>query len=172
VKISLHKQVAALELLSSKIASGEIGKAKDWQGADVVISQNPLEVEPNSFYPSPRNVVSSFSSELSWLFECLRDVFISLEGYGFWKEEFFGRIGNAANRFSARNINHSRQKLLLAVIHEAHCILEEMENGDFQVLPISINNMIYDDVFREIENEGSAGAAEVDEFIKSLGITS
>lgn len=159
-------------MLSSKIASNSIGRANHWQGADVVISELPLASEPNSFYPSPRSVVTSYSSELSWLFECLRDAFISLEGYGFWKEEFFGRLGNAANRFLARNINHSCQKLLLAVIHEAHCILEEMETGDFQVLPISINNMIYDDVFREIENEGSADATEVDEFIKSLGITS
>lgn len=168
----MHKQAAALEILSRKIASGEIGKAKDWQGADVVISQNPLEVDPNSFYPSPRNVVTSFSSELSWLFENLRDTFINLEGYGFWKEELFGRFGNASNRFLARNVNSISQKLLLAVIHEAHCILEEMENGEFQALPITVNNMIFDDVFREIEIEGSADAAEVDAFIKSLGITS
>lgn len=170
--MSLHKQVVALELLSSKVASNSIGKANHWQGADVVISEKPLKIEPNSFYPAPRSVVTSFSSELSWLFESLRDLFIDLDGYGFWKEELFGRLGNAANRYLARSSNQSCQKLLLAVVHEAHCILEEMETGDFQVLPITINNMIYDDIFREIDDEGLADAAEVDAFIKSLGINS
>lgn len=47
-----------------------------------------------------------------------------------------------------------------------------METGDFKVLPITMNNMIYDDIFREIDDEGLADAAEVDAFIKSLGINS
>jgi hypothetical protein len=96
---------------------------------------------------------------------------MSLEGYGFWKEEFFGRLGNAANRYLSRNVQNSAQKLLLAVAHEAFCILEEMEAGDFQVLSVSLNNEIYDDIFREIESEGLADSLEVDAFMESLGIT-
>ena len=167
----MQKQFIALQNLSKLIAFGSIGKAKTWQGADVVISDKPLSVDTDSFYPQSRSVVTSFASELSWLFENLRDAFMSLEGYGFWKEEFFGRLGNAANRYLSRNVQHSAQKLLLAVAHEAFCILEEMEAGDFQVLSVSLNNEIYDDIFREIESEGLADSLEVDAFMESLGIT-
>jgi len=170
-QISIDKQFVALQNLSGQIASDSIGKAKGWQGADVVISEEPLSVEPKSFYPVPRNVVTSYSAELSWLFESLRDAYTDLEGYGFWKEEFFGRLGNSASRYLTRNSRTSAKTLLLAVIHEAFCILEEMEAGEFQVLSVSINNAIYDDIFRDIESEGLVDSAEVDEFIRSLGIT-
>ena len=93
-QISIDKQFVALQNLSGQIASDSIGKAKGWQGADVVISQEPLSVEPKSFYPAPRNVVTSYSAELSWLFESVRDAFTDLEGYGFWKEEFFVHCHN------------------------------------------------------------------------------
>jgi hypothetical protein len=46
-----------------------------------------------------------------------------------------------------------------------------MEAGDFQVLSVSLNNEIYDDIFREIESEGLADSLEVDAFMESLGIT-
>lgn len=101
----------------------------------------------------------------------MRDSFIDLEGYGLWKEELFGRLGNSADRYVTRSVGTSAKALLLAVMHEAFCILEEMEAGEFQVLPVTINNAIYDDIFREIESEGLADSAEVDEFIRSLGIT-
>ena len=45
-----------------------------------------------------------------------------------------------------------------------------MEAGEFHVLPVTMNNVIYDDIFREIESEGLADSAEVDEFLRSLGI--
>jgi len=45
-----------------------------------------------------------------------------------------------------------------------------MENGEFKALSISVNNEIYDDIFREIEAEGIAEKSEVDAYIKSLGI--
>lgn len=170
--MTIDKKLAELQNLSQIISLDSWRTATNWQGADVVITEAPLPVTPNSFYPAPRSVVTEYAPELSWLFEQLRDLVNDLDGYGFWKEEFFGRLGNAANRFMSRRERLTCKRLLLAVIHECFCILEEMEIGEFKALPISINNEIYDDLFRQIENEGSADATEVEEFFKSLGVTS
>ena len=168
--MNLAKSVAQLSRLSSEIASGEIGVSEPWQGADVLIRKDLHVVRSDSFYPAPRIVVTEHFGQLSWLFEKARDAFKGLDGYGFWKEEFFGRLGNSANRYIQRHEQHTAKALLLAVIHEAFCIAEEMEIGEFKALSISINNEIYDDIFREIEAEGLAEQSEVDTFIKSLGI--
>lgn len=168
--MNLAKSVAQLRRLSSEIASGKIGVSEPWQGADVEIRRDLQFVTASSFYPAPRVVVTEHVGELSWLFEKARDAFKGLDGYGFWKEEFFGRLGNSATRFINRHDQHTPEALLLAVIHEAFCIAEEMEIGQFKALSISINNEIFDDLFREIEAEGLAEQSEVDTFIKSLGI--
>jgi len=168
--MSLSKTIARLENISSAVASGKIGSAQPWQGADVVITEDLPVIQSDSFYPAPRFVVTKHVGQLSWLFEEARDAFIGLDGYGFWKEEFFGRLGNSANRYLKRHEQHTAEALLLAVLHEAFCIAEEMESGEFRALSISINNEIYDDIFREIEAEGIAEKSEVDAYIKSLGI--
>lgn len=159
-----------LKKISSEIAMGNIGVSEPWQGADVVITRKLPSIPANSFYPSPRFVVTEYDGQLSWLFENIRDVFHDVESYGFWKEELFGRLGNAANRYIQKHESHIVQKLLLAVVHEALCVAEEIETGEFRTLSISFNNEIYDDLFREIEIEGIAQKSEVDSFIKSLGI--
>jgi len=171
IKVTLAKSVAQLEKLSSEIASGHVGRSSEpWQGADVVITEDLPVIQSDTFYPAPRFVVTEHVRELSWLFENARDAFKGLDGYGFWKEEFFGRLGNSANRYITRLPKHTAEALLLAVLHEAFCIAEEMEAGEFRALSISINNEIYDDIFREIEAEGLAEKSEVDAFIESLGI--
>lgn len=168
--MSLKSTFARLEKLTSEISVGNFGSSEPWQGGDVVIRTDRPTTSPDTFYPPPRFVVTEFVGQLSWLFEKARDAFKSLDGYGFWKEEFFGRLGNSANRYIERHERHTPEALLLAVIHEAFCVAEEMESGEFRALSISINNEIYDDIFREIDAEGLADRAEVDAFIKSLGI--
>ena len=168
--MNLAKSVSQLKKISSDIASGNIRVSEPWQGADVEIRNNLPKVLTDSFYPAPRFVITEHVGQLSWLFENLRDAFNNLEGYGFWKEEFFGRLGNAATRYLSRQPNAKVEKILLAVMHEAFCIAEEMEGGNFTVLPVTIGNEIYDDLFKEIEAEGLADQSEVDNFIKSLGI--
>lgn len=168
--MKLSKSVKLLEILSSEIVLGKISIADPWRGADVEIRDNLPAVSADSFYPTPRFVITEHVGQLSWLFENVRDAFRNLEGYGFWKEEFFGRLGNAATRYLSRQPDVRVEKLLLAVIHEAFCIAEEMEGGNFTVLPVTIGNEIYDDLFKEIETEGLADQSEVDNFIKSLGI--
>ncbi len=67
--------------------------------------------------PAPRYVVTSHASELSWLFEQVRNIFIEIDDYGFLKEEIFGRLGNTANRFLAKNPEADTDETLLAVMH-------------------------------------------------------
>jgi hypothetical protein len=160
-----------LEILTRSIIKNEIKTATPWQGADVVIREKSLKQEKqNSFYPAPREVITSYVGELSGLFATFKEIFCKLDGYGFWKEELFGRLGNAANRALGRNPKLSLQNLLLAVTHEAFCIAEEMEDGNFVALSIAIGNQIYDDLFDEIAREGKADEKEVADFIRSLGV--
>lgn len=168
--MNLSTSIARLKEISSEVAAGNIGIAQPWQGADVIITEALPVIPADSFYPAPRFIVTEHVEQLSWLFEKARDAFIGLDGYGFWKEEFFGRLGNSANRYLKRHEQPTAEALLLAVLHEAFCIAEEMETGEFRALSISINNEIYDDIFREIEAEGIAEKSEVDAFIKLLGI--
>ena len=160
-----------LETITRAIVNNEIKTSSPWQGADVVIREKNLDKKnQNSFYPAPREVITSYVGELSGLFTSLKEIFLKLDGYGFWKEELFGRLGNAANRALGRNPKLSLHKLLLAVTHEAFCIAEEMEDGNFVVLSVAIGNAIYDDLFDEIAREGKADEKEVADFMRSLGI--
>jgi hypothetical protein len=84
--------------------------------------------------------------ELSWLFEQLRDIFWNNEGYGAWKEEFFGRLGNVATKFQSVCPEGSAKGLLTAVIEEASTMAEEIASeGGLQYLAITFDNQILDD---------------------------
>jgi aldehyde dehydrogenase (NAD+) len=63
-----------------------------WQGADVVITSKSPTIDEGGFYPAPRSVVTAHASELSWLFEQVRDIFMKIDDYGYLKEEIFGPI--------------------------------------------------------------------------------
>lgn len=149
--IKVNDGVASLE---KKISNDEIGESIFWQGADVVISVIQPELPDQSFYPLPRFVITPFAKNLSWLFEELRDLFINLEGYGYWKEEFFGRLANAANRQIEKKKQIPKIDLLLSITHESFCIIEEMNEGEFTVLPIAFGNEIYDDLIYRSQNDG------------------
>ena len=87
--------------LVEHVRTNQIGVAGAWQGADVVITKKAPSPSVDNFYPDPRFVETRFVGELSWLFEQLRDVFMKSDGYGFWKEELFGRLGNVAVKFQS-----------------------------------------------------------------------
>ena len=76
--------------LSIAIVNGHYGNSKAWQGADVVIVSQVPVVEEGGFYPAPRYVITSHATELSWLFEQVREIFMEIDDYGFLKEEIFG----------------------------------------------------------------------------------
>jgi hypothetical protein len=132
--------------LLEQVELGNIGKALPWNGADVVVSKRAPSPSENSFYPDPRLVETKYVGELSWLFEQLKDIFLGRGGYGVWKEEFFGRLGNAATKFQSVCPDGSVRGLLTAVIEEASTMEEEItREGGLQYLPVTFDNQILDD---------------------------
>ena len=135
--------------LLRQVAAGSTGTAAPWQGADVVILKEAPAPSEGNFYPDPRFVETKYVGELSWLFEQLRDIFWKSEGYGAWKEEFFGRLGNRA----ASCPSDCTVKFLLSqTLHEAYLMNDEITRlGEMQHLNVTSGNQILDDI------EGDAG---------------
>ncbi len=140
---------------------------EEWGGADVVITkQKPKDDYVETFYPSPRYVVTNYSHELSWLFYKLRDIFSKfLDGTN--KIEFFGRLANSANYYLINSNKPNLKDLLNSVLHEAFSIQEEIEEGTFFALPIAIGNQIYKEL-EEGENSGYLGIKETKEFFEEM----
>lgn len=135
-----------LAKLMESVRTSQIGTSKAWQGADVVVTKKAPSPSVDNFYPDPRFVETRFVGELSWLFEQLRDVFMKSEGYGLWKEEFFGRLGNVAMKFQSVCPECSVVGLLETVADEAMTMADEIEkSGGLESLMVTTGNMILDD---------------------------
>jgi hypothetical protein len=161
--------------LLRRVEVGSIGTATPWQGADVVILKNAPAPSEGNFYPDPRFIETKFVNELSWLFEQLRDIFWKSEGYGAWKEEFFGRLGNVATKFQSVCPEGSVKGLLTAVIEEATTMADEIAlGGGLQYLAITFDNRILDDFVLLSDNNKYLSEEEtkklVDLFIGDLMI--
>ena len=161
---------AKLMRLSTEIVNGQSGHSSMWQGADVIITSKSPIVEEGGFYPAPRYVVTSHASELSWLFEQVRDIFMEIDDYGYLKEEIFGRLGNTANRFLSKNPDANVREILLAVMHEAFAITEEIQDGEFATLMVTSGNQILDDLISESEKGGFLTVEETKSYFKNKGI--
>lgn len=137
---------ARVTKLIDRVESGRIGRSKPWGGADVVIIETAPEATTGGFYPDPRFVETPHVGELSWLFEKLRDLFQDEIDYGFWKEEFFGRLGNVAEKFHDICPDGSVLSLLQAVLEEAMTMANEIaEHGSLAALLVTSGNLILDD---------------------------
>jgi hypothetical protein len=164
--MELKKQKEDLNKLSRFIEKGIIPRADyEWGGADVVITQHIPEKSEKNFYPDPRYVVTSFSFELSWLFNQLKKIFHHLID-GTTKIEFYGRLANAAIFYLSKGGKDCKE-LLFSVLHEAYAMLEEMEEGDFKYLPIAIGNEIYKEI-EEGEKSGYIGVEETKKFFEQI----
>jgi hypothetical protein len=87
------------------------------------------------------------------------------------KIEFFGRLANAALRYQSRcGGSEVRRDLLLAVLHEAFAMLDELEEGTFQCLAFSFGNTIADDFIEREEKRGFIGVEETKAFFAERGI--
>jgi hypothetical protein len=106
----------------------------------------------DGFYPDPRPAYTQFPAELSWLLAKIWGDFRPI--FGPHKEEFFGRLGNAANRYSLSNRQETPRDLLGAVLHEAWVMIEEVEDENFQVMPVARGNEIADDLIEDAERRG------------------
>jgi hypothetical protein len=161
---------SCLRILVGRIERGDYPHdCSEWSGADVVITPRMPNCSKDEFYPAPRCVVTRFSRELSWLFEEMRDVFASfLDGCN--KIEFYGRLANMVARYQHRigGSEENQRDLLLAVMHEAFSMLEEMEEGRFQCLPVAIGNTILDDAIKHAESGGYLGIDETRKFFEDM----
>jgi len=162
------KTKSMLTELAKKLQSPKIPSAKEeWYGADLAISTKKREPRSN-FYPEPRVVVTPHSRELSWLFFKLRDAFYAENLLDHCtKIEFFGRLGNAANRCLNSSHEATPHLLYATVLYEAFAIYDEIERGDFCALEVALGNEICDDSKEtEVINQ-----EELIVFFRNLGIT-
>lgn len=90
----LVEQLAALQKM---ISDGDWGMAEPWRGADVCIVDVAPVPSPNAWLPDDEYVITPYVRELSWVFEQARNVVQDHDGYGSFKYEFFGRMGEAVN---------------------------------------------------------------------------
>lgn len=162
-----------LDLLAKKLTQDSLPRATQaWGGADVVIAlQETKKTDSDGFYPAPRYVVTEFTFELSWLFESLRDIFYDanlLDNCA--KIEFFGRLANAANRYLFREKLITAKGLLVAVLHEGYAILDEINEGSFECLPIAIGNEIADDYVDTALRSGFVGTEDTLSFFSERGL--
>jgi len=156
-----------IEHLTELIKTDRIGTSRPWQGADVVITRKAPTPSDDNFYPDSRFVETKFVGELSWLFEQLRDIFMVSEGYGAWKEEFFGRLGNVAVKFQAVCPEGSLVGLLESVVEEAMTMADEVrESGDLASLMVTTGNMILDDLTLHSDSNRYLSQARVRERLR------
>jgi hypothetical protein len=159
-----------IDEIAERVRRGAIGQDEAWQGADVVICRN-APPPSRDFYPDPRFVETEFVGELSWLFVVLRNIFRDEDGYGTWKKEFFGRLGNVAVKYQTAAKSLICSNLLLAVIHEAYAMAEEIaDTGGIATMMLTSDNRILDD-FTEISDLSAyLSTEETTEFLKGLGL--
>lgn len=134
---SIWRQLERLRVL---VSSGQAGRARYWSGADVVISGTYIELEPSSFYPSPRLVVTCHASAVSWLFHKLNQVLSNLEDFGLLKEQVFMRLADVVDTRSVIFIDETSQSLLGALLLEASAIVSEIADGEFSIPFVIIND--------------------------------
>lgn len=159
-----------LVALEEQVSARTWGRAKPWAGAGVAIYKQAPPESAAGFYPEPRIVETEFVAELSWLFVSFVEIFEGLEGFYFWKFELFGRLGNMADRAKQKIAPLTCQALLLAVLHEGFSVIEEMEDGELKVLPITSGNTIYDDLLEEVDGEDFLGIDTTRAYLAKLGI--
>ena len=168
--VNFQEKKAALDALLKKMRGEQIPTAKEWSGADVVITSRQPETQGGGFYPEPRYVVTPNARQLSWLFYQLRDIFSGMYD-GTTKIEFFGRLANASLRYQSRCKGEEKQiDLLFAVLHEAFSMLDEMEEGSIQYLPVAVGNTIADDFIEEAERRGFLSVEETKRFFAERGV--
>ena len=161
----------AIDQIASTVKRGGAGTEKPWAGAEVIIcGQAPKTSNSGDSRPGARYVETKFVGELSWLFNRLAEIFRNDRGYGGWKEEFFGRLGNVTTKYQAAVKDASSLKVLEAVLHEAYAMAEEIADyGSIETLPITSGNAILDDYIGLSDLSAYLSAEETQEYLRKKG---
>ena len=83
-----------LRRLGADVLSGGVGRAEPWGGAGVIVTDD-ASAGPGEGWSDPVVALTPHVAEVSWVFEQARDAVSGLDGYGIWKEEFFGRMAES-----------------------------------------------------------------------------
>ncbi|HPC38121.1 MAG TPA: hypothetical protein PLF21_02290 [Exilispira sp.] len=168
------KTLEELERLSKILEHNQLPASKiNWSGAHVNITNTePSEDETKTFFFRSIYVITQFSHELSWLFEKIRDAFYAEDRIDYLiKDDFFGRLANAANRCIENNSELTAHILYAAVLHEAFAIYDDMENKKFLILPIAPDSAIFDDFVDDQSREnGYVSNEKTIDFFKKKGV--
>ncbi|MGV0603937.1 hypothetical protein [Mycolicibacterium sp. XJ1904] len=159
-----------IEALDRRVAGANFGRAREWGGADVGVTSEPPESSGgHNVNPDVRYVVTEYAPELSWLFnELWRPAVRAI--FGSAKEEFFGRMANAANRYLSRTHDPTIRDLLGAVVHEAYVCLEAVEDGTFHELLVASGGEVYDDWVDDSDRNDYMTVEETAQWFAERGI--
>jgi hypothetical protein len=171
-----------IKLLDQAVAGGHWDKAKNWEGASVVIRRRMPKRKHDASTLIPalvgggstgyKYVITPHAAQLSWLFADLWQVFRQHPAIdGMTKFEFFGRLANASLHCQRRaNGNESARDLLGAVIHEAYAIADEIEEGTFTALPVAPVGIVFDDLIERFDREAYLTVEETRRWFAERGI--
>lgn len=162
----------AIDQIASTVSRGGAGTEKPWAGADVIIcEQAPKSSNSGHYLPDVRYVETKFVGELSWLFSRLAEIFSNDGGFGGWKEEFFGRLGNVITKYQSAVKDASLLNVLEAVLHEAYAMAEEIDDyGSIETLLITSGNAILDDYIGLSDLSAYLSVEETQEYLRKKGI--
>ncbi|MDQ6630531.1 MAG: hypothetical protein M3Y82_02100 [Verrucomicrobiota bacterium] len=135
----IHEELNRIaELIESSQFIHQLGRIKEWGGADVIITSKPeiselsqklvigyVEGNPGAFIAGDFRIVTEHAKSLSWLFYQLRDAFVSRIDFEN-KYDFYGKLARRAASHLDSKIDgaSSAQGLLLAVLDEARKFLK------------------------------------------------
>ena len=123
----MKNPLTKLDALAADIVAGHIGTEEPWGGADVCVVAEEPKPQPGGFYPDPYWSVTRYVGELSWLCVQLRNIAWKLDGFGYWKYEFFTRFNVAASTVPD---DQGIQLKLLAAVREAYGFLGAVVNNE------------------------------------------
>ncbi len=161
----------AIDQVAATVRRGGAGTEKPWAGAEIIICEKaPRTSNSGDWRPDPRFVETNFVGELSWMFNRLAEIFRNDRGYGGWKEEFFGRLGNVTTKYQSAVKDASSLRVLQAVLHEAYAMAEEIDDyGSIETLPITSGNAILDDYIGLSDLSAYLNAEETQEYLRKKG---
>ena len=97
-----------------------------WGGAEVMVTPERIPENPDAFYPPPQQVVTDYPSEVTWLFESLRDLMNPLID-SISKFAFYGSLADAASQ------HNQWSEIRNAMLDAAEGWLDEAESHVEQV---------------------------------------
>lgn len=146
--MQLEYSLMSLRSLAVRVASGGIERKPGgrYGFAGTLVTDQAEKPNPNRWGAPPRAFISPFPREMAWIFSEVVSATNMLPGYGLWKSELFGRMGNAGHAYIRENPNSSSSELGLAVVLEAFVFVEKTDSPDGnEVLLATTNAEIVDD---------------------------